>query len=56
MLASYRIAFAKQYMLDNPNASVDDVAEVSGFGDRSTFFHKFKEVTGMSPKVWLTKQ
>lgn len=56
MLATYRIAFAKQYMLENPNISVDDVAEVSGFGDRSSFFHKFKEVTGMSPKVWLTKQ
>ncbi|MBO4664667.1 MAG: AraC family transcriptional regulator [Bacteroidaceae bacterium] len=56
MLATYRIAFAKQYMLEHPGASVDDVAEVSGFGDRSSFFHKFKEVTGMSPKVWLTKQ
>ena len=56
MLATYRIAFAKQYMLDNPDASVDDVAQVSGFGDRSSFFHKFKEVTGMSPKVWLMKQ
>ncbi|MBR6196548.1 MAG: AraC family transcriptional regulator [Bacteroidaceae bacterium] len=56
MLATYRIAYAKKYMIENPNASVDDIAEVSGFGDRSTFFHKFKEVTGMSPKVWLTKQ
>lgn len=56
LLATYRIAFAKQYMLENPNISVDDVAEVSGFGDRSSFFHKFKEMTGMSPKVWLTKQ
>lgn len=56
LLATYRIAYAKQYMLENPNISVDDVAEVSGFGDRSSFFHKFKEMTGMSPKVWLTKQ
>ena len=44
---------AKQYMLKNPVATLEDVAQYSGFNDSASLCHKFKDVTGMSPKVWL---
>ena len=52
-LSVKRIECAKQYMLKNPVATLEDVAQYSGFNDSASLCHKFKDVTGMSPKVWL---
>lgn len=56
LLSNYRIEAAKDYMLHHPDALQDEVAEHCGFLTPQSFNMKFKEVTGLSPRVWLVKQ
>ncbi len=53
---SHRIASLISFLNDNysQNLSVDDIARRTGMGT-STFHHKFKEVTSMSPLQYLKK-
>lgn len=53
VLAQYRIDFAKEYMIGNPKAKQEEIAMASGFKDAPSFNRKFKEVTGISPQIWL---
>ena len=55
-LSIKRIECAKQYMLKNPMATLEEVAEYSGFYDSVSLCHKFKDVTGVSPRAWLVAQ
>ena len=43
-------------MLDHPEATIEQVAAHCGFKDTATFFHRFKSITGDSPRVWISKQ
>lgn len=52
-LANIRIEEAKKYMLKHPTATLDYVADECGFRDAASFGHKFKDVEGVSPKIWL---
>lgn len=56
LIAERRINEAKLYMLDHPEATIEQVAAHSGFKDTATFFHRFKSITGDSPRVWISKQ
>ena len=47
-----RIEEAKVLLLDNPEMSTNIVAELSGFSDRSNFYHQFTKIVGCSPKQW----
>ena len=47
-----RIEEAKNLLLDNPEMSINIVAELSGFSDRSNFHRQFTKIVGCSPKQW----
>ena len=51
-----RIEASQSYMTSNPAATNEEVAWECGFTDPSTFFRRFKEATGMSPRLWLNSQ
>ncbi len=52
-LAKYRINLVQQYMKENPNASVDEMCEISGYASRSSLFRQFKAITGYTPIGWM---
>lgn len=52
-LNTYRIERSIQYMLQHPAANQKEIARESGFLSASAFNHKFKSVTGTSPRLWL---
>ena len=47
-----RIEEAKILLLENPEMSINIVAELSGFSDRSNFHRQFTKIVGCSPKQW----
>ncbi len=47
-----RIEEAKRLLLDNKDASINMIAEVAGFSDRSNFHRQFVKIVGCSPKQW----
>ena len=47
-----RIEEAKVLLLENPEMSINIVAELSGFSDRSNFHRQFTKIVGCSPKQW----
>ena len=47
-----RIEEAKRLLLENKEASINIIAEVSGFSDRSNFHHQFVKIVGCSPRQW----
>ncbi len=47
-----RIDEAKQLLIENPEMSINIVAELSGFSDRSNFHRQFTKIVGCSPKQW----
>ena len=51
-----RVEVAKEYLLNHPEATNEDIAWRSGYGDPSTFFRNFKELTGLTPRQWLQQE
>lgn len=49
-----RVTFAQKLLLAEPNTSIDDIAEQSGFSSSSTFYSAFKHKTGMTPNRYRT--
>lgn len=47
-----RIEEAKVLLLKDKNASINIIAEASGFSDRSNFHRQFVKIVGCSPKQW----
>lgn len=47
-----RIEDAKKLLLENKEMSINIVAELSGFSDRSNFHRQFTKIVGCSPKQW----
>ena len=47
-----RIEEAKRLLLENKDASVNIIAEASGFSDKSNFHRQFVKIVGCSPKEW----
>ena len=47
-----RIEEAKLLLLENQEMSINIVAELSGFSDRSNFHRQFTKIGGCSPKQW----
>lgn len=54
-VATYRVAYAQQLMLDQPEKKISAVASDSGFSGESSFFRAFKAVTGMTPTEWRNR-
>lgn len=55
LLNNYRIEHAKRYMRENPSATQEVVANESGFKNAQYLNHKFKEIVGETPAMWLAK-
>lgn len=51
-----RISAAKKLLRDDPNRTLEDIAADSGFSSSSQFVKKFKEITGTTPRAWLSDQ
>ncbi len=49
-----RVVHAQALLLSQPNASIDDIAEQSGFSASSTFYSAFKQQTGLTPNRFRT--
>ena len=47
-----RIEESKKLLLENPDASINIIAEASGFSDKSNFHRQFVKIVGCSPKEW----
>jgi len=47
-----RIEEAKNLLLENKDASINIIAEASGFSDKSNFHRQFVKIVGCSPKEW----
>lgn len=51
-LNGLRMDYAKQLMIDEPDAVIDYVAAKSGFQSSTQFIRKFRETEGTTPTVW----
>lgn len=47
-----RTDYARQYILDHPDARQDEVARASGFPDAPAFNRIFQKITGLTPRLW----
>ncbi len=47
-----RVEDAKRLLLDDKSLSVNYIAEITGFSDRSNFHRQFTKTVGCSPKEW----
>ena len=54
LMNGYRVEFAKQQMLSNPEMKMANIAIGSGFSNDTSFFRTFKAITGMTPSEWLS--
>lgn len=54
-LAKYRIQFAKELLIAQPNANITDICDRSGFHSLQHFNRTFKAEYGMSPSVYRKK-
>lgn len=52
----YRIDFAQQLLLSNPDKKIAEIWTYSGFATEQSFFRAFKSVTGMTPSEWRERQ
>jgi len=55
-LNQLRMDYAKQLMIDEPDASLDYISAKSGFQSSTQFIRKFRETEGVTPTVWKTLQ
>lgn len=51
---SQRVLLAQKLLVEQPNASIDHIAEQSGFSASSTFYSAFKQQTGVTPNRFRT--
>ena len=51
-----RMDYARQLMMDEPDASLEYIAVKSGFQSSTQFIRKFRETEGVTPTVWKTMQ
>ncbi|MBR4728783.1 MAG: helix-turn-helix domain-containing protein, partial [Prevotella sp.] len=52
----YRLEYAKQLILNNPNKKINEIFLEAGFSNEQTFYRIFKISTGMTPKEWKETQ
>ena len=48
----YRLEYAKQLILNNPDKKINEIFLEAGFSNEQTFYRTFKVSTGMTPKEW----
>jgi len=50
-----RVLYAKMLMEEKPGISLADLAEMSGFNERTSFYRSFKKFAGVSPSEYAQK-
>lgn len=55
-LIQYRIHVAKRFLIINPNWTISDVAENSGFSSQNYFSTLFRKIEGISPTDFREKE
>ena len=53
-LCRLRMDYAKQLMIDEPDAPLDYISTKSGFQSSTQFIRKFRETEGVTPTAWRT--
>ncbi len=53
LIATLRIEEAKHRILQDPTLTFDIISFECGFKDKGNFFHRFKELTGETPRSWM---
>ena len=56
LVVQRRLQYAMQRLITNPEWTDEAIATESGFSDRSTYYRRFKDYTGMTPREWLASQ
>lgn len=49
----FRVEYAQRLMLEDGSRTLTEIADLSGFMDRSSFYRGFKRATGENPTAWL---
>jgi AraC-like DNA-binding protein len=47
-----RIEEVKRFLIQYPDMSIQEIAQRTGFSERSHFTRRFTKQTGLSPKFW----
>lgn len=55
MINSYRVKYALEYIIKNPDVTSDSLKKECGFNTTSTFTNAFHRHTGMTPGEYLKK-
>lgn len=55
-LAQFRVEYAKQVLLQNPDISMQELAFRSGFEERTNLYRQFRNLEGTTPAEWLEQQ
>ena len=51
----YRVDEAKKMIVAQPECTIQEVMDASGFNSRTTFYNSFRKVTGMSPSQFMSR-
>lgn len=54
-LAEYRVNYLLEQIKINPNKEISELYLQAGFTSRATFFRQFRNVTGLTPKQYMSK-
>lgn len=56
LIATRRIEEAKRMLADDPSMPIEAIATECGYKDKVNFYRRFKEITGDTPRVWISKR
>lgn len=54
-ISQLRIEYAKELILQNPNYSIQAIADLCGFKDRTSFQRTFAQLVGVPPRQWANQ-
>ena len=53
---NYRVDYVKKLLTDHPDKKIQEVYLAAGFASETSFFRTFKQITGMTPREWISEQ
>ena len=53
---NYRVDYVKSLMADHPEKKIQELYIAAGFASETSFFRTFKQITGMTPREWISEQ
>lgn len=55
-LAEYRVNYVIRQMENGGFDNMDDLYEQAGFGSKTSFYRQFKQITGLTPKQFISRR